>query len=52
MADFKVEFDEQFEEFGATGLSEGLFVPALPLGTNRNFGVKEIQGYLNSVTKH
>ena len=52
VADFKVEFDEQFEEFGATGLSEGLFVPALPLGTSRNFGVKEIQGYLNSVTKH
>lgn len=49
VAEFKAEVEEKFIEFGDSGFSEGLLVPALPLGEQRNFGVNEIQNYLNSI---
>lgn len=52
VSDFREEYEEQLSEFGAEGFSEGLFVPALPLGGNRKFGISEIQKYIDLITRH
>lgn len=49
VSDFKDEFEEQYSEFEDSGFVSGLFVPALPLGTHRPFGINEIQSYLNQI---
>lgn len=49
VTDFKIEYEEQFNEFEENGFTSGLFVPALPLGSNRSFGIAEIQSYLDKI---
>lgn len=49
--EFKSEHEALVEEFGDSGFAEGLLVPAIPLGINRDYGRKEIQSYLSAITK-
>lgn len=51
VADFKSEYEDLVPEFDDSGFVEGLLVPAIPLGTNREFGKSEIQRYLSAITK-
>lgn len=50
VSDFKIEYEEIYADFEEDGFVSGLFVPALPLGTERPFGVAEIQSYLSKLS--
>lgn len=52
VSEFKSEYEDQFSEFEEDGFAAGMFVPALPIGTERKFGLEEIQLYLDKITKH
>lgn len=52
VSEFKTEYEDQFSDFEEDGFAAGMFVPALPIGTERKFGLQEIQLYLDKITKH
>ena len=41
VADFQYEYQESFQELGADGFVSGLYPIALPIGSNKKFGIDE-----------
>ena len=51
ISEFQDEYTQVYRELGAEGFFQGIFAIALPIGSTKNFGIAELNGIIESLTK-
>jgi hypothetical protein len=51
ISEFQDEYTQVYRELGAEGFFQGIFAIALPIGSTKTFGMAELNGIIQSLTK-